>query len=534
MFRIVNEFPVFFLDKRAYLYIYINDELNIHHADWAFITKEVAMKHRKFIFFAIALLIMFSITSFAETKKLKRIGVNTFAKVRGNIPTAEVMKTIAEKYAGDIKYGFDQVGMGDVYLPFIDQLKTAAFTEKSLAVGERFPWMLFRIGGKVKVWEDVEWAGQKPLDVFALNVAKDDKNYEFFIPKPCGNIALYKVTETKIVPPAVCDLKVNPAKCNINDPVTVDMSGCKYAKSMDVEIFTAQGTKIGSHTFTLDSPKWQTKFDKPGEYVFKAKAWNEEGKASENPCQAKTYVNFPPVCKLWTSCLPCKDYVGKPITFDASGSQDADGQIIKASFEVTDSIGNVIDSFVKNEKPFTWEKVFTKAGTYTISVIVYDDMGASAGGTDPCKITFEVTQKTLFYLVEAGGLLARGTYTGFFFGRVGLLAKLIPDTLDFIVSAGGAVPSQGDPWRFIFMGNAILNLELGQAAYLGGGLGFSTKEQVTNRKGGVDFVGQFGVNVFNNWTSTGSIFAEARLPIFDSERTFDNHYKLLLGFRYIF
>ena len=84
------------------------------------------------------------------------------------------------------------------------------------------------------------------------------------------------------------------------------------------------------------------------------------------------------------------------------------------------------------------------------------------------------------------------------------------------------------------MGNAVLNVELGQAAYIGGGLGFSTKEQATNRKGGADLVGQFGVNVFNNYTSAGSIFAEARVPIFDSARTFDNHYKLLLGFRYIF
>jgi len=492
------------------------------------------MKSRKLVFFVVALMIVFSVTTFAETKKLKRIGVNTFAKVKGDIPTAEVMKTIAEKYAGDIKYGFDQVGMGDVYLPFIDQLKTATFTDKSLPVGERFPWMLFRIGGKVKVWEDVEWAGQKPLEVFTFAVQKDNKSYEFFIPKPCGNIALYKVTETKVVPPAVCDLKVNPAKANINDPVTVDMSGTTGAKSMDVEILTAQGTKVDSHSFTPASPKWQTKFDKPGEYVFKAKALNEEGKASENPCQVKVYVNFPPVCKLWTSCLPCKDYVGKPITFDASGSQDTDGQIVKASFEITDASGKVIDSVMKSEKPFTWEKTFAKAGTYGVAAVVYDDMGAASGAADPCKLTFEVTQKTFFPLVEAGGLLARGTYTGYFFGRLGFLVKLVPNSLDLIVSAGGAVPSRGDPWKFIFMGNAVLNVELGKAAYVGGGIGFSTKEQKTNRYGGMDLVGQFGVNVFNYVTSAGSIFAEIRVPVFNADRKFDNHYKLLLGFRYIF
>ncbi len=107
------------------------------------------------------------------------------------------MKTIAEKYAGDIKFGFDKVGMGEVYLPFIEQLRAASFTEKAIAVGDRFPWMLFRVRGQVKVWEDVEWAGKAPLDVFSFHVLKDNKDYEFVIPKPCGNIALYKVTEMK-------------------------------------------------------------------------------------------------------------------------------------------------------------------------------------------------------------------------------------------------------------------------------------------------------------------------------------------------
>jgi hypothetical protein len=65
------------------------------------------------------------------------------------------------------------------------------------------------------------------------------------------------------------------------------------------------------------------------------------------------------------------------------------------------------------------------------------------------------------------------------------------------------------------------------------GLGYTTKEQDT-RKSGMDFVGQFGVNIFNNYTNAGSIFAEARIPILTSDRPVDNHYKLLLGFRYIF
>lgn len=493
------------------------------------------MRARKVVLGIIVLLLVFSVASYAATKKLTRIGVNTFAQIRGNIPTAQVMKILAERYAGDIKYGFDQVGMGDVYLPFIDQLNSAAFLEKAIPVGDKFYWMLFRIKGKVKVWEDVEWAGKKPLEVFSFTVKKDNKNYEFVIPKPCGNIALYKVSEAaKIIPPAICNLLVTPAKANVNDMITVDMSGTKNATTMNVEVFTAQGTKITSHAFTPASPKWQTKFDRPGEYVFKATATNEEGKISGNPCQAKVAINSPPVCKLSTSCLPCEDYVGKPIVFDANGSTDVDGQIVKASFEITDEAGNVIDSFMDTEKPFVWEKVFKTAGKYGVNVVVFDDMGAASSNTDPCRITLDVTQKRLFFLAELGGLLARGTYTGYFFGRLGLMWNLAPDAMDIILRAGGAIPSRGDPWKAFFMGDLLMNFHLGPSAYADAGIGYSTKEQQDARKSGLDLVGAFGLNIFKNYGHTGSVFAEVRAPIITKDRSFDKHHKLLLGFRYIF
>jgi hypothetical protein len=476
--------------------------------------------------------------SYGQTHKLTRIGVNTFAQIKGNIPTAEIMKAIANRYAGDIKVGFDQVGMGPLYLPFMDQLNSGNFTEKAIPVGDRFAWMLFRVGGKVKNWEDVEWAGKKPLDVFAVTVKQDTKYYEFVIPKPCGNIALYKTWEEApkiVIPPANCDLKVSPAKVNVNDPVTIDMSGSRNAASMNVDVLTAgvAGAPLMTHAFTPAAPRWQVKFDKPGEYLIRAKAVNPEGRISENPCEAKVYVNAPPVCKLWTSCLPCNDYVGRPIVFDANGSTDPDGTIAKASFQLLDAAGNVIDSFMDTEKPFTWEKVINKAGRYTANVVVFDDMGAPSGNTDACSSTFDVTQKKFFFLAEVGGLLAKGTYTGYLFGRVGMLWSLAPDLMDLIIRAGGALPLYGDPWKAFLMADALLNFHLGPAVYVDAGLGYTSKEQNT-RKSGIDAIGAFGVNIFNNYRSAGSIFAEIRMPVLTSDRSFDLHHKLLLGFRYIF
>ncbi|MCX6566386.1 MAG: hypothetical protein NTW38_08200, partial [Candidatus Aminicenantes bacterium] len=88
-------------------------------------------------------------------------------------------------------------------------------------------------------------------------------------------------------------------------------------------------------------------------------------------------------------------------------------------------------------------------------------------------------------------------------------------------------------WKVCFMGTAVARLHLGPSVNVGAGLGYTTKEQAT-RTSGVDFVGQFGVNIFNHYTSAGSIFAEARIPFLTADRPVDDHYKLLLGFRYIF
>lgn len=484
------------------------------------------MKSKKVALLVIGLLIIFSLTSYAETKKLRRIGRYTLVRIKGEVPTAEVMKILVDKYTGDIKYGFDMAGYGDLFLPFIEQIKTASFEETELAVGDKLMWMLFRSRGRVKVVEDIEWAGKEPLPVFSFTVKKDYKHYEFIMPKPCGNISLRKVEE--IIPDAICDITVDPAKANINDPISVDMSGSQHAKSMEVDVFGPEGTKITTKALTPDSPKWQTKFDKPGEYVFKGRALNPEGKPSENPCEAKTYINIPPTCKLWTSCLPCEDYVGRPVTFDASDSIDPDGEVVKADFEITDPEGNVVDRYSDTDKPFTWEKIFDAPGIYTITAIVTDDFGAVS---QPARIDLEVTQRRLFFLVEAGPFLARGSHGRYIAGRVGLLYKIVPDTVDFIISGGGGITLEDEPWKSLFMANLLFNVHAG-AAFFGAGAGFTTKVK-EDRNSDADLIGNIGFDIFKTHSSVGSLFFEGRAPV-GKGRKLSKHHKLMLGFRFIF
>ena len=152
----------------------------------------------------------------------------------------------------------------------------------------------------------------------------------------------------------------------------------------------------------------------------------------------------------------------------------------------------------------------------------------SAGG----KGKIRNLSKPLAFLIEAGPGVVKGTFTGMVWARAGLLGKLVPDTLDFVLTLGGGMPVKGDPWKSFFMGNALLSLHAG-AAYLGGGLGFSTKEK-EDRKGG-NRPGRRGrYQPFPSGTSIGSIFGELRAPVVTTDRPFEKHHKLLLGFRYIF
>jgi hypothetical protein len=116
---------------------------------------------------------------------------------------------------------------------------------------------------------------------------------------------------------------------------------------------------------------------------------------------------------------------------------------------------------------------------------------------------------------------------------VGILYKLVPNVLDLILSAGGALPTVGDPWKFFFLGNALLNVNAGPV-FAGGGLGFSTKDQKIGRKGGIDLVGNAGVYIFNRYTSAGAVFFEIRVPVITSDRSFEDHHKFGIGFRYLF
>jgi len=157
--------------------------------------KEASMKIKKAAVCIIVIFFMLSLYAFAETKKLREIGRFKFAQIEDIVPADEAMKILVDKYSSDIEKGFGMAGYGDVFHPFIEQVKQSAFEEKQLAVGEKMEWMLFRSQGAIKLVRDLEWAGSGPLPAISFTVLSNNKKYEFIMPKTCGNISLVRVEE---------------------------------------------------------------------------------------------------------------------------------------------------------------------------------------------------------------------------------------------------------------------------------------------------------------------------------------------------
>ncbi|MBN2345732.1 MAG: hypothetical protein JXO51_05020 [Candidatus Aminicenantes bacterium] len=248
-----------------------------------------------------------------------------------------------------------------------------------------------------------------------------------------------------------------------------------------------------------------------------------------------------PVCVL--NVEPAEAVLGTPFQVDMCGSENA----VKSTAKVIDAAGTVLKTIELTPENCTAELILDQVGEYTIEAYVEGRYAMKS--TNPCELTIKVleppppppppppakkygTVKPLAFLIEGGPGLLKGTYTGMFWARAGLLANLVKDTLDAVFTLGGGVPIKGAPWKSFFMGNALLNLHAGPA-FVAGGLGFSTKEREL-RKGGIDLVGELGINLFRSNDSTGSLFGELRAPVITEDRSFEHHHKLLLGFRYVF
>jgi len=248
-----------------------------------------------------------------------------------------------------------------------------------------------------------------------------------------------------------------------------------------------------------------------------------------------------PGCAL--SVSPDEVEAGTPVKINVCQSKNA----VKTTVTISNAKNAVIKTLVLTPANCTAEVIIEKPDQYLVSAISENEYGMQSA--DGCQARFTIKEKAsavqtqpevikkpvshpLNFFFEGGPGLLRGTYTGTFWARAGINFAIVQEKIDLNFAFGGGIPVKGKPWRNYLLGNALINFYFG-SAYLGGGIGFSTKER-DDRKAGVDLIGQAGWKIFSGDEATGSIFGELRAPVITSDRPFENHHKILFGFRYNF
>ncbi|MGE5340888.1 MAG: hypothetical protein ACM3SY_05330 [Candidatus Omnitrophota bacterium] len=482
------------------------------------------MMFKKMLILTLALLI--ALPAITSAKEVKKLNVAPLMKVpKKGISSAEKLKSMFETYQDRIKEGFEKAGMGSCFPEFMDKVKTVEIKDTVIPKGQKFPWMLFYSHKQVKIINDVEWAGKKTFNAFTFTIScdADCKDYEFIVPKICGNLTLFNQKSSL----AVCNtITPSPAEGDAGSPVKLTLSG-KCDASYEVTV-SLNGKDVFSQKVAPGTKEVSiTDLAEPGQYTARAKAINADGIPSQNECTATFVlraVKANPVCDL--KVTPMEGRTGKTFKFDASGSSDKDGKVVKADFTLT---GPTADQQSVAAEPFVWNKKIKKAGTYSAQVKVTDNDGNVSA---PCTVdNIHVKGTKLNFLGEIGPMLAKGTYTGYIFGRLGLMFPFDQDRWDVLVSAGYAVKLSGERFKSHFLSNLMLNYHM-SALFIGAGMGYSSRVRTDNWKAGFNFIGNIGYDI-NIGGHKGAIFGEVRLPVVAGLPLSDAH-EFLLGLRYRF
>jgi len=473
------------------------------------------MNTKKMMIFIIVVLFVFTLSPFAKVKKITRVGVYPLLCVEGGIQTPEQLKELLENNPALIEKAFAEADASFLYDGFMEKVMAGEIQADQLPKGQEIPWMAFKVGNKVKVARDMVWAANRTLEVLGLTVQHECKDYVLVVPKGCGNLTLMDIRNS--VP--TCAIAVTPETPNVGDEITVDLSASQCAVRYEISVMR-DGEEIDFKK--LVDPVWKMKIDQSGNYLFKAKAFNIDGVASPGDCEAALNFNSLPVCDL--TVTPARGTPATTFTLDASGSSDPDGTVVKAEFTIKDEEGNVVNQNTVEGEPLIWETKVGEVGAYKIWLKVTDDAGAVSANV--CEFDLMV-RKGITPLVEFGPMVAKGTYTGYIFARLGLSFAIVPEKISLITSAGGAVTFTDQRFKNHFLSNVLLNFHFDRF-YIGAGLGYST-EVTDTWSGGLDIVGNLGFYLFER----ASIFGEFRYPIRE-DLGLDEVHQFFLGFRYEF
>ncbi len=453
----------------------------------------------------VLILAVFLVLPLYSTTKITRLGVHPFMK-KGVIK-AEDLKNI-EKFAEDLRVGFEAAGAGELCSPFIEEVKAGRIEETELSPGEKLEWMLFKERKKVKVISDAEIALKKPVKAFKVKVVIGLKVYEFVIPAICGNVSLKSFTE---LPAPECVLEVNPTRIEVGNPVTFNLCNSKNWVRGVVNVSLA-----GKNIATIEVPKEECNkktftATEPGNYSFESTVFDERGNPSTNRCVASVeyWKNLPPTCDLKVS--PEKVLTGQEVTLDASGSSDPEGKLAGVKFTIK-SDGELVEEKMLEEPPYIYKFKPYKAGSFKVELVAIDDHKETSS---TCEGTYTALRRG-FFMLESG-IMSQADPRLFLPLRFGYQYRVnekyrVAGLIGYNIKIKGN--SEDDEYGNPFTAD-ILFLYYPERFYLGVGTGLWMVKNENN----LDLIVKTGYEVHSTDNMGVSLFVEGRLPYvnFDEE-----------------
>ena len=326
------------------------------------------MKHKRIVpILVVMALIVFAISSFAEVTKLKTIGRYTFARVKGNIPTQEVMQTVFDRYAADIKLGFEMAGYADLYLPFLDEMKSGPWAGYDPGRGRPLMWMLFRNQGKVKVTKEIEWAGKAPLAGLRHRRHQGLQDLSFHHPQ-----ALRQHRPEEHRGRAAAARRLQPGH-HAREGQPQRPHHHRHERHAERQEHVDRGLRRPGEQGGKPEP--DAGFPEVADQVRQARRDTFQGERPEpagtssltTPARPRpTSISRPSASSGRPACPARITWAGRSrSTPPAPRTRTARSS--RPSSRSRTASGAVIDTFTKTDKPFLWEKIFQKAGLYAIS-----------------------------------------------------------------------------------------------------------------------------------------------------------------------
>lgn len=257
-------------------------------------------------------------------------GANTFTKKPVQSPDG--LLQAMRQHEQEVRSLMENHGVGNLTDDLFHAIETGeGLSERNVEPGDTFEWMAYRSRGQARVLEGACFApkGRQTYPAYVVNLSETGEpggpncdeikttDYEFTIPKICGNLALENVEESverlDPIPPPVCELTASRS----NDPsrrISVDATG-----SSEGAVVTLGGREISFPTWTGDDANPYQ------EVVVTVRGENEDlcgrPQTCEETVRLEPYVR--PECVI--TVTPDELRAGEDFTLNVDGNWRANG-----------------------------------------------------------------------------------------------------------------------------------------------------------------------------------------------------------------